>query len=107
MPFLGFRFHSSSSITAHHFTTFAIRGAGHRVGFGQSADDDLPSELGQVVAVAARACAVKVSGELVGFGGRCDVPPDLGPVVAVAAGLDHTCAVKASGELVCFGNNGG
>ena len=33
------------------------------------------------------------------------VPPDLGPVVAVAAGRFHTCAVKASGELVCFGDN--
>ncbi|CAE7708885.1 Herc4, partial [Symbiodinium sp. KB8] len=49
------------------------------------------------------------SGELVCFGynddGQCDVPPDLGPVVAVAAGRAHTCAVKTSGELVCFGNN--
>ena len=37
--------------------------------------------------------------------GQCDVPADLGPVVAVAGGGAHTCAVKASGELVCFGWN--
>ena len=37
--------------------------------------------------------------------GQCDVPPDLGPVKAVAAGWSHTCAVKADGELVCFGDN--
>ena len=37
--------------------------------------------------------------------GQCDVPPDLGPVKAVAAGWSHTCAVKADGELVCFGGN--
>ena len=29
----------------------------------------------------------------------------MGPVIAVAAGDNHTCAVKASGELVCFGYN--
>ena len=52
---------------------------------------------------------MKASGELVCFGandqGRCDVPADLGPVVAVAAGFGHTCAVKKDGELVCFGAN--
>ena len=36
---------------------------------------------------------------------QCDVPPGLGPVVAVAAGPDHTCAVSAAGKLVCFGYN--
>ncbi|CAE7255017.1 UVR8 [Symbiodinium natans] len=54
-------------------------------------------------------CPVKASGELMCFGlndeDQCDVPTDLGPVVAVAAGGGHTCAVKASGELVCFGRN--
>ncbi|CAE7841557.1 Herc4 [Symbiodinium necroappetens] len=55
-------------------------------------------------------CAISEAGQLVCFGNndyvQCDVPPDLGPVVAVAAGARHTCAVKASGELVCFGHNG-
>ncbi|CAE7435029.1 Herc4 [Symbiodinium sp. CCMP2456] len=64
-------------------------------------------------------CAISEAGQLVCFGrnqaavppvgfnqhGQCDVPRDLGPVVAVAAGWRHTCAVKASGELVCFGYN--
>ena len=54
-------------------------------------------------------CAVKANGELVCFGwndfGQCDIPPDLGQVVAVAAGSQHTCAVKADGKLVCFGRN--
>ncbi|CAE7233570.1 UVR8 [Symbiodinium sp. CCMP2592] len=54
-------------------------------------------------------CALNATGELVCFGDnqfyQCDVPPDLGPVVAMAAGGHHTCAVKASGELVCFGDN--
>ena len=52
---------------------------------------------------------MKTSGGLVCFGlnrqGPCNVPRDLGPVVAVAAGDQHTCAVKVSGELVCFGRN--
>ena len=56
-------------------------------------------------------CAVKADGQLVCFGlghndyGQCDVPTDLGPVRAVAAGWHHTCAVKADGQLVCFGDN--
>ena len=37
--------------------------------------------------------------------GECDVPTDLGPVVAVSAGYDHTCAVRSDGQLVCFGWN--
>ena len=52
---------------------------------------------------------MKATGDLVCWGdnghGQCDVPPDLGPVVAVAAGEFHTCPVKANGDLVCFGNN--
>ena len=52
--------------------------------------------------------AISENRQLVSIGGRgqCNVPPDLGPVVAVAAGGGHTCAVKASGELFCFGENG-
>ena len=54
-------------------------------------------------------CAVKVNGDLVCFGskkfGKCNVPSDLGPVVAAAAGHYHTCAVRANGDLVCFGDN--
>merc|ERR1719159_1243430 len=37
--------------------------------------------------------------------GQCDVPPDLGPVKAVAAGEFRTCVAKADGEMVCFGCN--
>ena len=35
--------------------------------------------------------------------GRCDVPADLGPVLAVSAGSSCTYAVRADGQLVCFG----
>ena len=59
-----------------------------------------------LAAGAAHTCAVKANGDLACFGfndeGQCDVPPDLGPVVAVAAGAAHTCAVKANGDLACF-----
>ena len=34
-----------------------------------------------------------------------DIPADLGPMVAVAAGSNHTCGVIANGDLVCFGDN--
>ncbi|CAE7946021.1 UVR8, partial [Symbiodinium sp. KB8] len=54
--------------------------------------------------------AVSSDGQLVCFGfncsGQCDVPTDLGAVVAASAGLDHTCAVRSDGQLVCFGVNG-
>ena len=56
-------------------------------------------------------CAIKSNGQLLCWGsdytdfGQCDIPKDLGPVVAVAAGELHTCAVKANGDLVCFGDN--
>ena len=43
-------------------------------------------------------------GELVCFGledyGRCNVPEDLGPVLAVSANMYHTCAVRADGRLL-------
>ncbi|OLP94024.1 EF-hand domain-containing protein 1 [Symbiodinium microadriaticum] len=59
-----------------------------------------------VAAVDDSTYAISETGQLVCFGSnRAPVPPDLGPVVAVAAGFAHTCAVKASGELVCFGYN--
>ena len=54
-------------------------------------------------------CAVRADGRLICFGwnneGQCDVPADLGPVLAVAAGAGHTCAVRADGQLICFGWN--
>ena len=54
-------------------------------------------------------CAIRADGELFCFGrngdGQCDVPPDMGPVVAVAARNGHTCAVKANENLVCWGHN--
>ena len=54
-------------------------------------------------------CAVQGDGMLKCFGsnecGQCDVPADLGPVVAVAAGWHHTCAVQSDGMLKCFGGN--
>ena len=37
--------------------------------------------------------------------GQCDVPADLGPVLAVSAGSFHTCAVRADSQIVCFGRN--
>eukprot|EP00439_Symbiodinium_sp_Y106_P049458 s3944_g6.t1 len=50
--------------------------------------------------------AIDESGQLHFFGlGRKALPPDLGPVVAVAAGLEHTAALRATGELLCFGAN--
>ena len=46
-------------------------------------------------------------GQLVCFGlnrdGQCDVPADLGPILAVSAGRYHTCAMRPDGQLVCFG----
>ena len=53
-------------------------------------------------------CAIQADGELICFGddqvGQCNIPLDLGVVVAAAAGGLHRCAVKANGTLVCFGN---
>ena len=37
--------------------------------------------------------------------GQCDVPADLGPVLAVSAGNWHSCAVRTDGQLVFFGDN--
>ena len=52
---------------------------------------------------------ILADGHLVCFGdksfGKCDVPTNLGPVLAVSAGFQHTCAVRADGHLVCFGCN--
>ena len=52
---------------------------------------------------------MRLDGQLVCFGndadGQCDVPTDLGAVVAVSAGYHHTCAVRSDGQLVCFGWN--
>ena len=54
-------------------------------------------------------CAVRADGALGCFGdndyGQCNVPMDLGQVVAISVGLDRTCAVRADGELACFGRN--
>ncbi|CAE7879393.1 Rpgr [Symbiodinium sp. KB8] len=63
----------------------------------------------RAIAVATRhraTYAISEAGQPVCFGANGDaLPPDLGPVVAVAAGAWYTCAVKASGELVCFGDD--
>ena len=80
LPFLGFRILSSNcSVAASELNTVAISEAGELAGLLVCVGDN--------------------------HRGQCDAPPDLGPVVAVAAGGGHTCAVKASGELVCFGYN--
>ena len=54
-------------------------------------------------------CAVRSDGYLVCFGlniyGQCDVPTDLGAVVAVSANDHLTCATRLDGQLVCFGLN--
>jgi len=54
-------------------------------------------------------CAVQCDGRLICFGrntyGQCDVPADLGPLMAVAAGAFHTCALQCDGRLICFGHN--
>ena len=39
------------------------------------------------------------------FAGQLDMPPDFGPVVAVAAGSDHSLALKADGTVVGWGDN--
>ena len=52
---------------------------------------------------------LKTDGQLVCFGrnveGQCDVPSDLGPILAVSAGYHHTCVIKTTGQLRCFGSN--
>ena len=52
---------------------------------------------------------MRADGQLICFGdnfsGQCDVPADLGPVLAVSAGTFHTCAMRADGQLVCFGES--
>ena len=57
-----------------------------------------------------RTCAIRDDGQLVRFGdkgeGQCNVPKDLGQVLAIAEGGGHTCAVRSDGQLVCFGRNG-
>lgn len=39
--------------------------------------------------------------------GQNDVPSDLGPAKAVAAGIDFTCALKTNGRAVCWGSGFG
>ena len=66
-------------------------------------------QLWQFPAGSQHTCGVRSDGHLVCFGrnifGPCDVPTDLGAVVAVSAGSIHTCAVRSDGQLVCFGWN--
>eukprot|EP00439_Symbiodinium_sp_Y106_P050302 s1546_g6.t1 len=132
LPFIGMQIFHNGSCSASRSSTVAISENGQLARFGGGAS---PPDLGPVVAVAVAAfhtCALKASGKLVCFGynqvgvsamclptsasgklvcfgynkyGQCDVPPDLGPVVAVAVAAYHTCALKASGKMVCFGYN--
>ena len=37
--------------------------------------------------------------------GQCNVPTDLGPCTAIAAGNDHTLALRTDGTVRAWGNN--
>ena len=80
--------------------------------FSGHAQRDLQAVFGSALAVSAggvHTCALRTDGQLVCFGynedGRCDVPSDLGPVLAVSASsFFDTCALRTDGQFVCFGN---
>ena len=94
-------------------------------GWGQSV---VPWNLGPVVAVAAgdeHTVVLQADGSVRAWGrsgywymrwfwlvwqfsseGQTQPPPDLGPVVAIAAGRAHTLALQADGTLRAFGRNG-
>ena len=71
--------------------------------------DRFGSSCGSLSRLRLHTCAVKSDGQLVCFGcvkpsDKCDVPTELGAVVAVSAGyFQHRCAVRSDGQLVCFG----
>ena len=56
----------------------------------------------EVAAGGQHACGVLETGHSSCFGsnsfGQCDVPLDLGPVLAISAGDEHTCAIRTTGR---------
>ena len=72
--------------------------------FSGHAQRDLQAVFGSALAVSAggvHTCALRTDNE----DGRCDVPSDLGPVLAVSASsFFDTCALRTDGQFVCFGN---
>jgi alpha-tubulin suppressor-like RCC1 family protein len=53
--------------------------------------------------------AINEDGQVVCWGvdvhGECDVPVELGPVVAVNCGYFHTAVITQDKKVVCWGNN--
>jgi formylglycine-generating enzyme required for sulfatase activity/alpha-tubulin suppressor-like RCC1 family protein len=66
---------------------------------------------GALVSAAVLAVAAPVEAQVVRAWGRndygqCNVPGDLGPVIAIAGGGVHTIALRADGTVRCWGYNG-
>ena len=111
LQFLAVRNPSKCPLAATSRWTWAISSSGRLACFGAAVDHGVPqnmvSPVSCISAGLAHTCVLTQSGELSCYGdntvGQCNIPANVGRVVAVAAGFYHTAAVKACGELICFG----
>jgi len=93
--------------------SLALRTDGTVVGWGSSYGSNVPSDLSNVVAIAAGgqqfSLALRSDRTVAAWGyngsGQTDVPAGLSNIVAISAGMDHCLALRDDGSVLAWGEN--
>jgi len=98
-----------TAVGAGSFNSFALRGDGSLLGWGQYISTPVATNLVAFSTKGYHGLGLRVDGSVLAWGlnnsGQCNVPALASNILACAAGGSHSLALRSDGKVIAWGNN--